>query len=489
MSEYSQIKRFKLPNGATIIHKPTKSDETKFFIGFKGGDNLDDDYEEMTHLIEHLWFYGDTSHNKQFITKYMKNFGYPLDASTTGYYVAVNSTFPTQNFPEVISELTSMISNNKFTQTNIDRECAIIRSEFDYLKNNDYSDMDSEDLEDLDYITPSIIRKFVNKNLVSQNLVFVVESNLESEVIFNITAPYFSTKFQSNIDSEYMIESCNQKLSDNIRFANKINNYIKYNFWKPINYAELNSDEKAELYICSLYRQFYFNALSIMKNQYRNKNHLYKHIFNQSTEPGYINFSLTFECKNINEVTVTTAEILKKFKKFIPNEKVMSEFKQFADRIASKLDVSDIMSKEIILNGFYDMEIVSSKLNNITYKELKSYMDKYAFENIATEMIVPRKKCNNIIAKEYIKDYINGICEAVRPNTTKSKYLIKNIASYDKLLNSSQQQESTNPIVKEIINIEKLVCQAKFENSKQAQQTRATILRKIENLKKEMTND
>lgn len=192
------MKIVKLKNGATLLYQHQNlNNTTQAVIGFKTGSRCDGDYKGMTHLIEHLWFSGNNKYSDEEMFKFTKTTNTNHGAATSYNFVYTTLDCVTDHLDKMLEYNTEAMLNKDFTKERIDQEIEVISEEILLSHSNEtplntalgyinkmYRGTEIVGTKEILYqITPEIIKDYIEKYFVAENLIASVVSNLPLEEV------------------------------------------------------------------------------------------------------------------------------------------------------------------------------------------------------------------------------------------------------------------------------------------------------------------
>ncbi|HLO61306.1 MAG TPA: pitrilysin family protein [Bacteroidales bacterium] len=199
-----------LKNGIRLIHKPANSPVSHMGLFINTGSR--DEYENehgMAHLIEHMLFKG-TEHRKSYhILSRLEDVGGELNAYTTKEETCIHATFFDEYYARALDLISDIAFNSSFPEKELKKEKEIILDEI-----NSYKDSPSELIfdefeellfdgnpigrnilgseEGLKKYTPSDIRKFINRNYTTDQMVVSSVGNIPFGKLVKLFERYFN---------------------------------------------------------------------------------------------------------------------------------------------------------------------------------------------------------------------------------------------------------------------------------------------------------
>ena len=219
---------YQLENGAVVIYqKQGTFNGYSFEIGFLSGAQLDGKYKGLSHLLEHLMFRSSSSKSmKKNVTNDILKYSINQNAGTTKYYIS--STFSTTNDNVVfaLENNVKMFMGKHFTEEQIKREIEIVKQEInlylDKLANTIPTAYDSlidglkvkkeeqpnvlGSARTLNQITPTILKRYIERYFTTNNLIISVTSNQSEEKVISLLNEHFISKIPMAKSDKYVID-------------------------------------------------------------------------------------------------------------------------------------------------------------------------------------------------------------------------------------------------------------------------------------------
>ena len=184
-----------LPNKLRIVHIPTSSPVAYCGLAVNAGSR--DEVEEkfgLAHFVEHTIFKGTKKRRSWHILNRMERIGGELNAYTAKEETLVYSIFPTEHFERAVELIADLIANSTFPDGELEKEREVVIDEINSYRDTPSEAIydDYEDLifsghklghnilgskEDLNRITSSDCRAFLDELYVPENMVFFSMGN------------------------------------------------------------------------------------------------------------------------------------------------------------------------------------------------------------------------------------------------------------------------------------------------------------------------
>lgn len=204
-------KIIKLRDGAVLLyHHNTQSKATAFRVGILRGGYLDKN-TGMSHLVEHMLFKGTSKHDNQQLTTLIRDNFSNLNASTSGDYMAIRSYESNKKLKPALQISSEMLLDSVFPEEEVKKEKEVVRQEI-IRANDDINRIASLTLNTMAYNYPEIksttlgdekkmiaikrsqLLKYQKDNIIRENFVASVSSNLPAFVIKHYINKYFIDK-------------------------------------------------------------------------------------------------------------------------------------------------------------------------------------------------------------------------------------------------------------------------------------------------------
>ena len=169
----------------------------------------------MSHLVEHMLFKGTSKHDNQQLTTLIRDNFSNLNASTSGDYMAIRSYESNKKLKPALQISSEMLLDSVFPEEELKKEKEVVRQEI-IRANDDINRIASLTLNTMAYNYPEIksttlgdekkmmaikrsqLLKYQKDNIIRENFVASVSSNLPAFVIKHYINKYFIDKITYN---------------------------------------------------------------------------------------------------------------------------------------------------------------------------------------------------------------------------------------------------------------------------------------------------
>lgn len=460
------IKEKKYKNGATLIYKKTKTKSTAVSVGFIFNNDISKNYPAgVAHFCEHMFFQETENRDYDTLKKDRKDiFSYKINGLTSMQYTYLDFCRSNKIIEPCFELASDMLLNTKFSQKCVDTERGVIKQENrlnvdkvervmnaatrNVLNSNVSKTVNDvvSSLEDIEAITPEMLKKFRDENYVSQNFLIAIKGGISYHKAKRLAEKYFINKLRS--DPAYSV--CNDDL-DSYKITNSGNmNTVKIKSKTSdirifIKFDDLKDKKLA---LKHLEAAKYFTSLSssadgLLVGKLREKGLVYSANCRLACNKYYnsLLITLTTPNENINESIDTIGEFLKQsrntpldenlIKKMHLNEKYLLDELTPLPNYPNSLFKNYIMeTREELFSKKYMKEKKKIK-DNITAKDIQDFCA-YAFtkpENVYVTI-------GTNLPKEDFYDY----------------YDIQRILTTDKALPRKKQAKKSKEVTRETSN-------------------------------------
>lgn len=398
MEEISRYHRlFKFPNGATLIYyKHNVNNTTQFAVGFVGGSRVDGKIKGTAHFLEHMLCKETPKISLNQFNKFIRNNNINSNAFTSENYLVLYADTPNSSLNETCKVYSELLSNKHFKKDSIDLERMAINQEILIAKDDDSGFEEIRRLIQKNFrpnavlgtknsiakIDEGILKDYINKNFVSENLVISVVSNLEFDEIKNIIENNFVHVFPSNPELINKPFKPQYYPPANIISANVIEDCKTINI--DILYSTNQTEKEANLY--ALVEDYIFNGFSgkLLKKLRTEKGLVYSANF----EPLVLSNNLSFKCisactskKHINEVIDSIGEIISDIVKNGISEKDYFDFQKMVASMEERRSGIKTISPLTLLDRYVDdREIFFNNqihsIKNLSRENINEYLRK-----------------------------------------------------------------------------------------------------------------
>lgn len=298
----------------------------------------------LAHFVEHMFFSGTKTLSREEVTKKYFNF-IGSNAFTSFKTITFDATILTKEFAEYIKTVAMLITESTFKQSEVDKECGIIKQEIarkkdkqqvlaTYFNNynltnedfcKDYGALGTE--ESVSTIKSKDIKNFVKKYFVANNLSVIITTPLKANKVKSIIEKELISKLP--VKENFKPLPTFEKYAKNTQFVklktkNIGKNYININFVNNHNIYDLK-------YLAT--KSLVFNMINdistgVLKTMREEKSLVYSaSIYNEFDNDKQSIESFYTECatKNVNAVIETLAEYIQEI---CTNGFTESQFKQ-----------------------------------------------------------------------------------------------------------------------------------------------------------------
>ena len=224
-------KIYEVDNGVTIIYqKQPKGTNTSAIIGFSAGSRLDGKYKGLSHLIEHLFFRGETEeHSRKLIEKYTDSEIF-TNAFTSENFVCHSLSTTDEKLEEAFDTFINAITRRRIRPEEIKQEIQIVKHEIDMKKDEhedpsalellggSFLDEDSkakkiykdEDIlgnpKTLSQITPEIINEYTRRYFNLNNLIISISTSKSIDEVLDILNKTAFTKLKPAKSKKFIVD-------------------------------------------------------------------------------------------------------------------------------------------------------------------------------------------------------------------------------------------------------------------------------------------
>lgn len=212
MNKYKQVN---LKHGGKLFYvKNNISKSTVIEIAFACG-SRSEEISGLAHFVEHMFFSGTKTKTREEISKKYFDF-IGSNAYTDSREIVFTAQIFTKEFTEYVKTVASMITESTFKQSEVDKECNVIKQEIAGVKDKQsklstefnfynvsnlkcfegYGTVGSE--ESVSTIKSSDIKKFVKKYFVANNVKIYVSTQLSFNKVKQIIAQELISKLSVN---------------------------------------------------------------------------------------------------------------------------------------------------------------------------------------------------------------------------------------------------------------------------------------------------
>lgn len=217
----SDVKKIKLKNGATLLYQHQNlNNTTQAVIGFKTGSRCDGEYNGMTHLLEHLWFSGNQKFSDEEMFKFTKTTATTHNAFTSYNLVCTTMDCVSDHFDKMLEYNAEAMVNKHYTQERINQEIEVVGEEILLTDSQDsiltnaltaYSKSYEKGIitgnKDILYsVTPEILKNYIEKYFIGENLIASVVTNLPLEEVVDKFNNSKFAQLPSNANNEIPCE-------------------------------------------------------------------------------------------------------------------------------------------------------------------------------------------------------------------------------------------------------------------------------------------
>ncbi|MEM5820713.1 MAG: pitrilysin family protein [Candidatus Aenigmatarchaeota archaeon] len=261
-----KIRKETLDNGI-ILYKIKKPEAKTIGISINvkiGSIYEDKDKRGISHFLEHMMFKSNKKYSAQQISMGLELNGGIANAFTSTFLTSYFAEVIPQGFENVIDILFSMFENEKFDQTEFEKEKKVVLSEIERYENNpeelmdrlipkavfgssDYGDPVGGYRETVESISKEDLEEFKAKYYASNNMFIILEGNFSQKHI-NLVKKYFSKLDEGKINKKKPTISKGEDIIKEANTKNQIyfsmNYEIKFskdNFHLPIAFSEIIS--------------------------------------------------------------------------------------------------------------------------------------------------------------------------------------------------------------------------------------------------------
>lgn len=195
----------KLKNGLPVFIKRNKDASTvSLFLLIRAGSNYEKNYPSgIAHLLEHLFFKGNSKYSKRQVAEFFEYVGGGLRASTSKELMSFDLTVPCAYFKESLDMMVSLLLSPSFKIKNIIEEIKVVKQEIalyedspeDLLmdltegkiwKNSTLANPILGTRESLDLIGKEEIEHFYFSHFLAENMALACYGNISEEMLDEI---------------------------------------------------------------------------------------------------------------------------------------------------------------------------------------------------------------------------------------------------------------------------------------------------------------
>ncbi len=205
-------------NGATLLYRKRKRKHTSVAAGFLFGNNRKKYPEPTAHFCEHLFFHETKNRSEKQIVEQMKTVFSMKNARTSPYRTYIEFCRSNKIIEGCFELASDMLLNSKFPAKIVESEKGVIKQELNRRLNNpqvlhsyasyrslstEFPQNNSRNLgseEEIDAITPKILKKFRDEVFVSQNFIIAIEGGISYFKAKRLAKKYFINNLKSNPD-------------------------------------------------------------------------------------------------------------------------------------------------------------------------------------------------------------------------------------------------------------------------------------------------
>ena len=324
-----RYKNVNLNNGAVLRYSKNKLNKiTSIEILFNCG-AYKDTIPGLAHFVEHMFFTGTKTMDKQTVSKKYFDF-IGSNAHTTSKNISFTGKIFTKELSNYLSTVATLITESTFTQDAVEKEKKVVCQEIarsedrfgvkaGYFNDYNLTGLDCHkntilgNTESVNSIKSKDVKKFVKDYFVSENM----------EVY--ITSPYSLNKVKKLVEKELLSKIPSNKNLEKFplflptkdyEFFYKLENkdidkcYLFINFKSNLNYFEVERKQKLNLMLDMVNE----TSEGIMKELRLEKSLIYGGGFyvTYNAERSVLGFETECDRKNVNEVITTVKEYISK---------------------------------------------------------------------------------------------------------------------------------------------------------------------------------
>ncbi|WP_300349284.1 pitrilysin family protein [Clostridium sp.] len=362
------MKKIVLDNGVRLLYKFRDIEHTSFCISLEGGANSESENEiGMAHALEHVLFKGTKDLREDEINEKLDElFGFN-NAMTNFPYVIYYGTTTKEDFKEGFNLYSDIILNSAFVDQGFKEEINVIKQESDEWKedleqhvedialNNGFSKERIGNLiigekNHIEKITLEGLKRFYEKNYVSENMVISVVTSLKIEEIKSIVENKFNMKRIAKNKEDNNLK--NRKLNYGT-FERKIEGHNGSKICYLFDINNLSMEEVTALRIFNLW--FGEGVSSILYDEIRTKNGLAYEVYSEvKYEKGirlfkiYVGTSKEKEKKAI-EIIENSLNKAKDIKNILNEESIKKLVKRYKLKNSLDLEKSIVVANRMAI--------------------------------------------------------------------------------------------------------------------------------------------
>ena len=388
-----KYKLIKLSNGAQLAYVKNKiSKITSVELNFDSGARCDGAIPGLAHFVEHMFFTGTKTMNKDEISKKYFDF-INVNAFTNPGRICFTGDVFTKELDNYLSTVAMMITESTFTQTAVDKEIKVVQQEItrdnDNFKRraNEFNDwnifhteVDKNSVlgskESVGSIKSKDVKNFVKKYFVANNLFACISSPLSASIVKKSIEKNLINKlpfdknfkelplFYGNVEDDKFFKIKNQDIDKN---------YVFINFVFDKTYLDIEYKEKLSV-IRRMMNDF---SDGIMKDIRLKKSLVYSGGFMASSDDKnmYATFRTECETKNINELIKTIAEYLENINKNGFTKEQLEKTKRL-------ITYGEHEEEPRVKRDFYKLHDFKRYNKVLDYKKLKDIRRKLTLEEV-----------------------------------------------------------------------------------------------------------
>ena len=401
------MKKIVLDNGVRLLYKFRDIEHTSFCISLEGGANSESENEiGMAHALEHILFKGTKDLREDEINEKLDElFGFN-NAMTNFPYVIYYGTTTKEDFKKGFDLYSDIILNSAFLDEGFKEEINVIKQESDEWKEDLEQHVEDIALNNglpkerignliigeknhIEKITVEALKKFYEKNYVSENMVISVVTSLKIDEVKSIVENKFNMKRKAKNKKDNILK--NRELNYGT-FERKIEGHNGSKICYLFDINDLSMEEVTALRIFNLW--FGEGVSSILYDEIRTKNGLAYEVYSEvKYEKGirlfkiYVGTSKEKEKKAI-EIIENSLNKAKDIKNILNEESIKKLVKRY--KLKNSLDLEKSI---VVANRMAIYETMFNKSEYI-FDELK-LIEGLTLDNI--EKVVNKVLNNKVI--------------------------------------------------------------------------------------------
>ena len=388
-----KYKFVKLSNGAQLAYVKNKVSKTTMVnLNFYSGARCDGEIPGLAHFVEHMFFTGTKTMNKDEITKKYFDF-VRVNAHTSSNEICFSGNVFTKEFGDYLSTVAVMITESKFDKDAVDKEIGVVQQEIARYADkygmrakyfNDWNLYHTDvaknyilgNKESVGSIKSKDVKNFVKKYFVANNLFACVSSPMPLGEVKRLVEKNLVSKLK--VDNNFkQLPLFYGSIEDDKFFKAKFEdikkNYVCINFVFDKNYLDIEYKEK----IFVVLKMINDYSEGIMRDLRIKKSLVYSGGYSSRSDDKNTILTFDTECdkENVNEVIKTVSEYLNNLRK---NGFTQSQL----DKTKRKIKYSEHESEPRVSEDFYKLYDFKRYNRVLDDKKLKDIRRKVTLEEV-----------------------------------------------------------------------------------------------------------